>query len=236
VVSPRLYRPAAPPTLILVPPHQHTRLIDGHLRKRIAKKGEKIPVLVGSWSEQDEAKILSSFDSIGAMAGTDVERLDALLASVHRDNPELDDLLGLIRDRFLPPDSVAGVTDPEVPLERAAELQAKWGVARGQLYRIGSHLSFCGDATKPAEVAQLWANGLPPLRMVWTDPPYGIDYVHTKNSALQHLHKGTRVKRDIANDALSPDETYTLFRSALTLAAAHAKRGAAVTQPCPQGR
>src|SRR6266851_3862248 len=65
------------------------RLIDGHLRKRIAKKGEKIPVLVGSWSEQDEAKILLSFDSIGAMAGTDVERLDALLESVHRDNPDL---------------------------------------------------------------------------------------------------------------------------------------------------
>lgn len=212
-----------------------SRLIDGHLRKRIAKKGEKIPVLVGSWSEQDEAKILLSFDTIGAMAGTEVERLDALLASAHRDNPELDDLLGLIRDRFLPPDSVAGVTDPEVPLERAAELQAKWGVARGQLYRIGSHLILCGDATQPAEVARLWANELPLLRMVWTDPPYGIDYVHTKNGALQHLHKGTRVKRDIANDALSPDETYTLFRSALTLAAAHAKRGAACYATVPAG-
>ena len=32
------------------------RLIDGHLRKKIAKKRERIPVLVGSWSEEEEAK------------------------------------------------------------------------------------------------------------------------------------------------------------------------------------
>jgi hypothetical protein len=36
------------------------RLIDGHLRKKIAKKGEKIPVLIGSWNEEQEAKILHS--------------------------------------------------------------------------------------------------------------------------------------------------------------------------------
>src|ERR1700736_5958186 len=44
------------------------RLIDGHLRKEIAKKGEKVPVLVGSWSEQDEAKILVTLDPIATMA------------------------------------------------------------------------------------------------------------------------------------------------------------------------
>lgn len=35
------------------------RLIDGHARKKVARKGEKVPVLVGSWSEEDEAKLLA---------------------------------------------------------------------------------------------------------------------------------------------------------------------------------
>jgi hypothetical protein len=211
------------------------RLIDGHLRKKIAKKGEKLPVLVGSWSEEDEAKILASLDSIGAMAETDVERLIALLDAVRRDSPALDDLLGWISDKFLPPSPIGNVTDSEVPIERAAELQAKWRTARGQLWRVDSDLVLCGDSTQPAEVARLWASGSPPLRMVWTDSPYGIDYVQTKNGALRHLHKGTRVKTDIVNDALSPDETHELFRAALSLAVKHAKVGAACYAAVPAG-
>ena len=71
--------------------------------------------------------------------------------------------------------------------------------------------------------------------MIWTDPPYGIDYVKTKNQALKHLHKGTRVKTDIANDSLSPEQTHQLFRAALALATRWAKRGAACYAAVPAG-
>lgn len=57
------------------------RLIDGHLRKRITP-GQPVPVLIGSWSEEQERKILATLDPIGAMAGIDSEKLVDLLGSV----------------------------------------------------------------------------------------------------------------------------------------------------------
>ena len=54
------------------------RLIDGHARKKIARKGEKVPVLIGSWSEDEERKILLTFDAIGEMAIADKSALEGL--------------------------------------------------------------------------------------------------------------------------------------------------------------
>jgi len=56
------------------------RLIDGHARKQVATG--KVPVLIGSWSEADEKKILATLDPLAAMADTDAEALDKLLAEV----------------------------------------------------------------------------------------------------------------------------------------------------------
>src|SRR5438552_14111717 len=53
------------------------RLIDGHARKRISTA--KVPVLVGSWSEEQELKILATLDPLAAMAEADKDALDALL-------------------------------------------------------------------------------------------------------------------------------------------------------------
>jgi hypothetical protein len=49
-------------------------LLDGHLRKRIgtAQRIDKIPMLIGNGSEEQELKILATLDPIGAgTAGTD---------------------------------------------------------------------------------------------------------------------------------------------------------------------
>lgn len=203
------------------------RLIDGHLRKKVARKGEKIPVLVGSWSEEQEDKLLLTLDPLAGMAEADADRLTALLETVHiEDAPAVSELLARIADQWLPVSPEAEIQDPEVPINRAAELQAKWGTARGQLWRIESHQILCGDCTKEREVMRLWCDRSLCIREIWTDPPYGIDYVRTKNAALRHLHKGTRVKTNIANDSLPPEQTHELFRSALTLASQRAHKGA----------
>src|SRR5262249_55182488 len=54
------------------------RLIDGHLRKRIgiAQGTDKIPVLIGNWSEEQERKILTTLDPIGALAEADSAKLE----------------------------------------------------------------------------------------------------------------------------------------------------------------
>ena len=57
------------------------RLIDGHARRKVAldQGTERVPVLVGSWTEGQEKKILATLDPLAAMASADADRLDALL-------------------------------------------------------------------------------------------------------------------------------------------------------------
>lgn len=68
------------------------RLIDGHLRKEVAK-GQKVPVLVGSWTEAQEREILATLDPVGAMAQADGDALITLLAQVETGSQAVKDLL-----------------------------------------------------------------------------------------------------------------------------------------------
>jgi len=64
------------------------RLIDGHLRKKVAGS-EPVPVLIGSWTEDQERLILATLDPLSAMAQTNAGRLDALLRQVQAADGEL---------------------------------------------------------------------------------------------------------------------------------------------------
>ena len=61
--------------------------------------------------------------------------------------------------------------DPGAQLDRAAELQEKWGVERGQIWEVGTHRVMCGDSTCAEDVARLMAGEK--AGAVVTDPPYG---------------------------------------------------------------
>lgn len=60
------------------------RLIDGHARRKVAvdQGVDKVPVLVGDWTEDQERKILATLDPIAGMAEADAAALDALLRGV----------------------------------------------------------------------------------------------------------------------------------------------------------
>ena len=74
------------------------RLIDGHARREVTPPGEKVPVLVGSWSEADEAVILATLDPLAAMALADAPALDALLKSLTVNDQALSEMLARLAE------------------------------------------------------------------------------------------------------------------------------------------
>jgi hypothetical protein len=66
------------------------RLIDGHARRDWAiSNKQEMPVLVGSWSEADEKKILATMDPISAMAEQAEDLYLQLLADISTENDDL---------------------------------------------------------------------------------------------------------------------------------------------------
>src|SRR6185312_17456594 len=57
-------------------------LIDGHARKELFEGKGEVPVLIGSWDDATEKKILATLDPIAAMAEASKDKLDALLREV----------------------------------------------------------------------------------------------------------------------------------------------------------
>lgn len=82
---------------------------------------------------------------------------------------------------------------PDVPEEPKAKL--------GDIYQLGNHRLMCGDSTSEDDVSKLM-NGNE-ADMVFTDPPYNIDY------------KGIKDNRQIKNDKMSDDEFVEFLEKSL---------------------
>jgi len=69
------------------------RLIDGHARRSVADPKALVPVLVGDWSAEAEAKILATLDPVGAMAIGDADAYGKLVEMVNADGLWVRELL-----------------------------------------------------------------------------------------------------------------------------------------------
>lgn len=79
-----------------------------------------------------------------------------------------DDLLALMGDTFEEPTYRTHPDEVPDPPEDPVS-------ARGEVWALGPHKIICGDATDPTVLAKLM--GTERADALWTDPPYGVEYV-----------------------------------------------------------
>lgn len=65
-------------------------------------------------------------------------------------------------------------------VDRAAELQKKWKVKRGQVWQIGRHRLMCGSSLDAADVERL--TGGRRVELICTDPPYELDAARVRDA------------------------------------------------------
>jgi len=122
--------------------------------------------------------------------------------------------------------------DAEPQIDQAEELNKKWKVKVGDLWRIGVHRLLCGDSTKAADVARVM--GGEKAEMVWTDPPYGVA-VGDKNKYLNSIARSNRVEANLENDTLDEPGLTAMLCAAFDNAVAVCTAGAAWYVAAPPG-
>ena len=177
-------------------------VVDGHLRVALAiSRGEpSVPVMYLDLDEAEEAEALATFDPIAAMAVADKEQLDSLLRDVQSGDAAVRAMLaGLAKASGLDY-GVEPKADPGAQVDRAAELQEKWQVKRGDLWQVGRHRLMCGDSTSAEDVARLMDGKQSDC--VFTSPPYAVgvdygEYQDTIDNLRAMLPKLSRVWLDV---------------------------------------
>lgn len=164
-------------------------VVDGHLRISLAMREQQptVPVTYVDLSPAEESLILATLDPISAMATADRDKLDELLRDVSTGDAAVMQMLSDLAEEH----GVVGyggaelLTDPdEVPEPPVDPITRP-----GDLWLLGRHRLLCGDSTNAADVARLM--GGEKADMVFTDPPYGVDY-----------QGGTKVREKLAADSI----------------------------------
>lgn len=106
----------------------------------------------------------------GERAEWDTDVLNKLLAEIGDDvSEELAASLKELEDEIAV-DEPPGDADAEPQIDKAAELQRKWGTETRQLWLIGEHRLLCGDSTKREDVERVM--GGEKAGLCFTSPPY----------------------------------------------------------------
>ena len=155
-------------------------IIAGHGRLLAARQVgmTHVPVVYTDLDGVDAARRMIGDNRLAALAEPDAGALAELLRQL-----QAEDALGgtgyddAAVDALLK--EVGGATpadDPGPQVDKAAELQAKWGTALGQVWVLGEHRLVCGDCTDPAVVVAVMQEEK--ADCAFTSPPYavGVDY------------------------------------------------------------
>ncbi len=174
--------------------------LGGNMRLRAAKeiKYKEVPAIIMNGLTEDQEREIAIKDN-GSFGDWDYEAL----ANEWSDLPLADWGIDLPEDWLDDQTISAETADAEPQIDRAEELNKKWGVKTGDLWLIGEHRLLCGDSTKTEDVERVMAGEK--ADMVFTDPPYGVSYAD-KNKYLNTISPGNRIQTEIENDHLSVED------------------------------
>ena len=97
----------------------------------------------------------------------------------------------------------APVQDVGAQVDKAAELQAKWGTATGQLWSMGKHRLICGDCTDKATVERLMMGER--AQLCFTSPPYNLGENVSISNRSENLKQGGSAYIDYADQKTTGD-------------------------------
>lgn len=147
-------------------------LVDGHLRTELAMEDgvEAIPVLYVELTEEEEKIALASLDSITILAETDQEMINTIVSQVDAGDAELAAFLQSLTNIADPETEEDGKTGDDDSPEPEVQVRSQ----PGDIWILGDHRVMCGDGTSIEAAERLCDDG--PIDMIWTDPPYNVDY------------------------------------------------------------
>lgn len=172
-------------------------IIAGHARVMAARKlgmAEAPVIVLDHLSEAQRRALVIADNKLAQNAGWDEEMLRVELEALREDDFNLD-LLGFEDaeiEAFLaePQGESPGLTDEDA----VPEAQETAVTVPGDVWLLGDHRLLCGDSTQMDAVERVLAGGL--ADMIFTDPPYNVNYGATMKDTLRGK------KRAIRNDNL----------------------------------
>jgi len=141
---------------------------------------EEIDVAYVDVSNDEATRIVLVDNRTSDLATYDEELLVELLSGLGDlsgtgfDEDDLDELLDEVAPRALEDEP------PPLPPEPTTR--------QGDLYALGEHRLLCGDATDAGDLERLM--GGEQATLLWTDPPYGVDYEGRTASRLTIRNHG----------------------------------------------
>lgn len=167
----------------------------------------------------NRANDLASYDEVGLAEILGALQLDSGLEGTGFD---VDDLDRLLRDLDVKASYGGDGKVPDPPTDPTTQTGDGW--------QVGDHIVVCGDATTP----EAWRFLPEHFHLLWTDPPYGVDYL----GKVEHLRAsgiGQSQTRHVANDALDTPGTALLWRDSFSEARSHARPDATFYATAPSG-
>lgn len=177
-------------------------LIGGHQRLKAAKEMgfKEVPVFYIDLNEEAEKALNLGLNKISgrwdekklAVVINDIKGSD-LLPSTGFTESETSNILDSLLDDFTSPED-----EEKLPDEPTSKM--------GEIYQLGPHRLLCGDSTQPESLIKLLGDER--ADMVWTDPPYNVNY-HSRGQSLKDDGNSS-----IKNDNLTPEKFKELIDGA----------------------